>query len=100
MLGPVLLYVDDIFSVSLRKDLKSDMARAAAFCRELMGPDAIAYLKTMAGRRLVTISYAVDLDTRLVYMAERNAQRAMFGYMTTVPRAGIKLSFVKQAETE
>ena len=52
------------------------MAAAAAFCRELMGPDAIADLKTLSGRWLVTIGYAVDLNTRLVYMAERNAQRA------------------------
>jgi hypothetical protein len=67
--GPVMLYVDDIFSVSLRRDL--------------MGPDAIADTKTMSGRRLVTIGYALDLDTRMVYMAKRNAQRTLFGYMTT-----------------
>jgi hypothetical protein len=64
--GPVMLYVNDIFSVSLRRDLERNMALAADFCRALMGPDAIADTKTMSGRRLVTIGYALDLDTRMV----------------------------------
>jgi hypothetical protein len=34
--------------------------------------------------RKVTIGYALNLDTQMIiYMAERNAQRALFGYVTT-----------------
>jgi hypothetical protein len=78
-----MLYVDDIFFVSLCQDLERDMTLAADFCRALMGPDALANKENMSGRWLMTIGYASDLNTQMVYMAERNAQLALFGYMTT-----------------
>jgi hypothetical protein len=47
MLSPVMLYVDDIFSVSLRRVLQRNMALADDFCRALIGFDAIANTETM-----------------------------------------------------
>jgi hypothetical protein len=78
-----MLYVDGIFAVSLCRDLERDMGLAADFCRAIMSSDAIADTKTMSKRLLVTIGYALNLNTRMVYMAERNAQCALVGYMTT-----------------
>ena len=79
--GRLLMYVDDIFGVCLARDLENDMTQTATFCRNLLGPTAIAEEKTESGRRLVSIGYTVDLDTRLVAIAERNALKALYGYM-------------------
>jgi hypothetical protein len=81
--GPVLIYVDDIFSVSLRKDVLRDMELAADYCRKLMGPEAIATSKLVSGRALVTIGYNIDLDQRLLHISGSCAKQALYGYMTT-----------------
>jgi hypothetical protein len=79
--GRILMYVDDIFGVCHVSHLETDMEQCSNFCRDLLGPGAIALDKTESGRRLVSIGYTLDLDTRLVAIAERNAQKALYGYM-------------------
>jgi hypothetical protein len=79
--GKMLMYVDDIFGVCHAKHLRHDMEVCSNFCCSLLGPGAIALEKTESGRRLVSIGYTIDLDTRLVAIAERNALKALYGYM-------------------
>jgi len=81
--GLVLLYVDDVFSASLRWDVDRDLEIASTFIRNLFGDTAVAIEKTVYGRVLNSIGYTLDLDKRLVYIAERNVHKAMYGFMTT-----------------
>jgi hypothetical protein len=77
------MYVDDILGVCLRKDLNSELAKAKKLLTDLLGEKAVAEHKTEARRRLAVIGYVIDLDKELVAIAERNALRALHGYMTT-----------------
>jgi hypothetical protein len=77
------MYVDDILGVCLRKDLDCELAKAKKLLTDLLGEKAVAEHKNEAGFRLTVIGYFIDLDKDLVAIAERNALRALHGYMTT-----------------
>jgi hypothetical protein len=81
--GPVLIYVDDIFSISLRKDFQRDLDAAADYCCKLMGPDAVDIPKSISWRALVPIDYNIGLDQRQVHISESCVKRALYGSMTT-----------------
>jgi hypothetical protein len=79
--GRILMYVDDILGVCLRKDLDANLAKSKAFLTGLLGPGAVADHKTESGRRLTEIGFDIDLDRQLVEISEGNVAKALVGYL-------------------
>ena len=80
--GKALMYVDDIFGVSLTGGMiKSDMILASAICEDLLGQGAVEESNTERGR-LDVIGYTIDLDEQIVTIADKNVLRALPGFMT------------------
>ena len=79
--GSALMYSDDIFVVTTKKNAVADMLTTDQVCRNLMGPDSIEQTKTSSGRRLTFIGYDIDLDKRLITISKRNILRALHGFL-------------------
>jgi hypothetical protein len=85
ILGRILMYVDDLLGVCLRKNLPTNLAKASTFLTNLLGPAAVAVHKTESGRRLTEIGYTIDLNERLVEISDRNVAKSLIGYLEAVP---------------
>jgi hypothetical protein len=85
LVGLMLMYVDDMVGVCLRKDVEGELAKARQLCTSLLGDNAVEELKTEVGRRTTVIGYLFDLDSVLeravVSIAPKNVLRAMHGFM-------------------
>ena len=75
--GRALMYVDDIFGVSLESDLLADMSKAQSLIEALLGDNAVAEKKTKsADTALNVIGYRIDISQQRVGITERNRHRA------------------------
>ena len=89
--GNVLIYVDDIMGVCLRKDLPHEMNTAKTICTDLLGPNAVADDKTKSGRRLDLIGYVIDLDNKLLSIARKNFLNTVYGFYTVNTEAKVRV---------
>ena len=71
LVGMILIYVDDLMGVCLKKDLKDELSKARLLCTSLLGPTAVSDTKTQSGRRLDIIGYLIYLDKGLVSIARK-----------------------------
>ena len=79
--GSALMYSDDIFVVTTKKNAVADMLTTDQVCCNLMGPDSMEQTKAGSGRRLTFIGYDIDLDKRLITISRRNILRALHGFL-------------------
>jgi hypothetical protein len=94
--GSVMMYVDDIMGVCLRKDLTHDMTKARSICTDLLGPKAVADDKSKSGRRLDLIGYVVDLDKKTLSIARKNFLNTVDGFFTVDATALTTLPFAQK----
>lgn len=80
ILGGSVMFVDDMFGACSVDELNSDMNTVDNICREIAGPDAIATSKDDSGRKIDFIGWAIDLDTRIVSIAEHNFRKTLYGF--------------------
>ena len=78
----MLQYVDDGLGVSLAAHAEREQRVAESFCRDLLGPDAIAKEKSESGRKLEFIGYEVDLRRGSVSLSRRNRLRSLHAFLT------------------
>jgi hypothetical protein len=77
--GMADIYVDDIFGVSLKQSAQSDINLVCSFLRKLFNSDCVEDTKTETGRRVIVISYVIDLDSSLVSVSQKNYLRVLCG---------------------
>jgi hypothetical protein len=82
IVGEIVMYVDDIMGVSPIWALDSDITIAMERILGLLGPKSLADDKREVGRALDMIGWRIDLDDRIVTMADHNMRRTMFGFMS------------------
>ena len=75
--GRVLMYVDDLFGVSLISDVQEDMSKAQRLIVDLLGDQAVATTKTESSETaLDVIGYRIDIARQRVGITERNRHKA------------------------
>ena len=75
--GRVLMYVDDLFGVSLASDVQEDMSKAQRLIVDLLGDQAVATTKTESSETaLDVIGYRIDIARQRVGITERNRHKA------------------------
>ena len=75
--GRALMYVDDIFGVTLAPDLIADMSKAQRLIETLLGDHAVATKKTESTETaLDVIGYRIDIARQRVGITERNRHKA------------------------
>ena len=87
----MLIFVDEIMGVCLRKDLPHEMNTAKTICTDLLGPNAVADNKTKSGRRLDLIGYVIDLDNKLLSIARKNFLNTVYGFYTVNTEAKVRV---------
>jgi hypothetical protein len=75
-------YVDDLMAVCLPAHLEFNKGAATKICTGLLGSKAVAQRKTEVAKRLVFIGYAVDVETGMVSLSEKNLLRMVYGFFT------------------
>jgi hypothetical protein len=80
--GRLDMYVDDLMGCSRSENREEDMRIAADIARQLLGPDAIAETKAEFGRRIDMLGWVIDLDKRVVFIAEHNFMKTFHGFFT------------------
>ena len=78
--GRARVYVDDTMGVCLRSEVDSEIEMLTKLCETLFNSDCIEKSKTLIGRKLDFIGYSVDLDEKLVSVAEKNYLRCIYAY--------------------
>ena len=96
LIGSALMYSDDIFGVTTKKNLAVDMRTTDRVCCDLMGPDSIEQTKSNSGRRLTFIGYDIDLDRQLITISKRNVLRALHGFMIIDSNAPMKVKTMQK----
>ena len=94
--GRALMYVDDIFGVSKRRDLDHDLTTAKLICESMLGPDSVEDKKTESGTRLTVISYDIDINKRIVTVAHRNVLKALHGFLSIDIQANITVKSLQK----
>ena len=75
--GRALMYVDDLFGVSLAPDVQADMHKAQRLIESLLGDQAVATKKTESSETaLDVIGYRIDIAQQRVGITERNRHKA------------------------
>ena len=74
------MYVDDIFGVTLKRDLKHDMAVSRKALIDLLGDDAVSDPKSAWGRILDIIGWRIDLNDLHVTISRKNLLNAFFAF--------------------
>jgi hypothetical protein len=77
----MLQYVDDGLGVSAEAEVASHQAQANAYCRGLLGPEAMAAEKEERGKALVFIGYEIDLVSDRVSISPRNLRRSLYAFL-------------------
>jgi hypothetical protein len=80
--GVLSMFADDLIGFCFVKDLEHDMNTAENLCIGLMGKHAMEPSKRMSGTSVDIIGYHVDLNSRMVGIKERNAKRAIYGFLS------------------
>jgi hypothetical protein len=80
--GRTDMYVDDIMGCSTEENREEDMSIAAEIARRLLGPNAIAETKAEFGRRIEMLGWVIDLDKRVVFIAEHNFMKTFHGFFS------------------
>jgi len=81
LLGLLKMFADDFHGTCFRSDVEHDMAAVKAFVRGLMGDGALEDKKELVATRKDIIGFHIDLVARLVSVKDRNARRALYGFM-------------------
>jgi hypothetical protein len=76
------MYVDDLMGCSSISDVQEDMATTKRVVEELMGDNSISDKKSVRGRRVDLLGWAVDLDKGIVTIAQHNFMKAFYGFFT------------------
>ncbi len=82
LLGLVLMYVDDMFGITLKANRQHDMDCAAVIIRQLLGHGAVAEDKSAWGRILDLLGWTFNLDTRTVTASRRNMLKAIQAFFS------------------
>jgi hypothetical protein len=72
--------VDDVFGVSLGKDLEYDMACVRKTVTDLLGSKSLAEDKKEQGTRLDIIGWVIDPDMCRLSIARKNLLKAFYGF--------------------
>jgi hypothetical protein len=94
--GSALIYCDDIFVVTTKKNAVADMLTTDQVCCNLMGPDSIEQTKTRSGRCLTFIGYDIDLDKQLITISKRNMLRALHGFLIVDKEVPMKVKTMQK----
>jgi hypothetical protein len=79
--GLVDICTDDLCGVCLAEDFDSTLAIVREIIMALLGPNSINKKKTHSGRRATMVGWYIDLDTKLVTMAEHNLLRTFYDFL-------------------
>jgi hypothetical protein len=90
------MYVDDIFGVSLRKNLEYNMACARKTVTDLLGSKSLAEDKKEQGTRLDIIGWVIDLDLCRLSIARKNLLKAFYGFFNLDLEAKTNLDEVER----
>ena len=97
--GMVLMYVDDIMGISLRRDLASDLTTTKQLVLRLLGSKAFAddktFHTTVSNRRLEKIGYTIDLGKQLVTIARHNWMKTFYGFIVVDENAALRVSVLE-----
>jgi hypothetical protein len=94
--GRAKMYVDDIFGVSLRKNLAHDMDCARGVVVGLLGSKSLADDKEEMGTRLDIIGWVIDLDLCRLSIARKNLLKAFYGFFNLDLEAKTNLEEVER----
>jgi hypothetical protein len=94
--GKAKMYVDDIFEVSLRKDLEYNMMCARKTVTDLLGNKSLAEDKEEQGTRLDIIGWVIDLDLCRLSIARKNLLKAFYGFFNLDLEAKTNLKEVER----
>jgi hypothetical protein len=94
--GSALIYCDDIFVVTIKKNAVADMHTTDQVCCNLMAPDSIEQTKTRSGRCLTFIGYDIDLDKQLITISKRNMLRALHGFLIVDKNVPMKVKTMQK----
>jgi hypothetical protein len=78
--GLVDICTDDLCGVCRAEDLESTLDIVREIIKMLLGPNSINEKKTHWGRRATMVGWDIDLDTKLVTMAEHNLLRTFYDF--------------------
>jgi hypothetical protein len=78
--GACDMYVDDVFGVTLRRNLDHDLRVARIALTDLLGETAVADHKTEASSRLDIIGWRVDLSGMFITIAGKNLLNAFYAF--------------------
>lgn len=81
--GKMDIYVDDLFGVSLKRNVYNDVAIATDICTKLFNSSCVESSKTIIGRRVEVIGFVIDLDLKLVSISEKNKLRVIY-FLSTI----------------
>ena len=94
--GGVDVFVDDLMGCSSDEVIENDMSIAGNCITDLLGPKALATDKTESGRVLVFIGWFIDLDKRVVGIAQKNIFKAIHGFFSVNIHQRVTLKKLQQ----
>ena len=97
--GLSCVYVDNVAGVTTRDSwLESDMRTATEICESLLGSGSVESTnKSLSGRLIDFLGYAIDVDQRLVGVEKKNVLKALHAYFQAGIDGSLKVTDEFQA---